>query len=134
MNLLRRWPAAMLAAAALSLSVAGPAAAADNTPFPRRAIIEYGGPFNTPGETYADQAFRDSIARFDLTILTTWPGFGSGFHYTIAQTAQDLKDRASNVTLNLNRNRNIKVFLYAKEDNVSDSDTVWQSFRDTIGQ
>ena len=75
MNLLRRWPAAMLAAAALSLSVAGPASA-DNTPFPRRAIIEYGGPFDTTGERYVDQAFRDSIARFDLTILTTWPNFG----------------------------------------------------------
>lgn len=126
MNLLRRWPAALLATAALSVSFTGPAAA-DDKPYPRRAIIEYGG----PASDYAIDSFRASIVPFDLTILTTWPNFGGTTGWTTPKVVHDIKDRASK------SNHDIKIFLYAREDNVSKSDgpnDAWNAYRDTIAQ
>ena len=125
MNLLRRWPAAMLAAAALSLSLARPAAA-DDTPYPRRALVEYGG----PASEYGTDSFRASIARMDLTILTTWPNFGSSIGWPTANVVHDIKLRATR-----DYAHDIKVFLYAKEDNIgisSGPNDAWNSFRNTI--
>jgi hypothetical protein len=122
MNLLRRWPVAAFATAALSLSLAWPAAAAD-PPFPRRAIVEYGG----QAQEYADADFRASVAAFDLTILTTWPNFGGTTGWPTARVVGDLKDIAER------NHHDIKVFLYAKEDNlVNDTGDSWQVFRKKI--
>jgi hypothetical protein len=84
----------MLAVAG-TLALVPSAFAAD--PYPRTGAILTGG-----AQNYWDSTYQAQMAKLQVVVLTTYPGWGSGHGTTMEKTIQQLKAR----------NSNLKVFLY----------------------
>jgi hypothetical protein len=84
-------------AVASTLTLVSPVFAAD--PYPRTGAILTGG-----AQNYWDSTFQSQMAKLQVVILTSYPGWGSGHGTTMEKAVQQLKAR----------NSNLKVFLYVK--------------------
>src|SRR5262245_23976955 len=84
-----------LLAVASTLTLVSSVFAADG--FPRSGAILTGG-----AQNYWDSSYQAAMAKLQVVLLTSYPGWGSGHGTTMEQTIQQLKAR----------NSNLKVFLY----------------------
>jgi hypothetical protein len=88
----------------IAILFSGMAMAFTEPPFPRIATVNYGGQQN-----YDNAAFQAQLAKFDLTILTIYPGWNSGRAMTMNQSVQAIKAI----------NPQELVFLYVSNNEVS---------------
>lgn len=87
--------------------------------FPRLASIAIGGPQN-----YEDPARQTQLARFDMMVLSVWPGFDGGRAQSMEQIVRGIKGR----------NPASLVFLYVANNELDDQATAWSELRNKIDQ
>lgn len=109
-----------LVAALAALFLVTTAAAAD-TPFPRLAGMNIGAPQN-----FEDPAYQAALARYDVAVLTIWPGWEIGRNTTMEAVVKNIKSV----------NPNTKVFLYLNNNELPYPDTaaVWSDKRSKLDE
>jgi hypothetical protein len=95
----------------------GMAAAFTEPPFPRIATANYGGQQN-----YDNSTFQAQLARFNIAILTIFPGWNGGRAMTMNQSVQAIKAI----------NPNELVFLYVSNNEIRNNDSAFSPLTNKI--
>ncbi len=72
----------------IGMLLSGMVNAASQPPFPRIATVNYSAPQN-----YDDPNFQTQLARYNIAMLSVWPGWNDGRSMTMQQSVQSIKSK-----------------------------------------
>ena len=87
-------------------------AATTAPPFPRIAAVNYSSPQN-----YDDLTFQSNLAKFNISILSIWPGWENGRAMNMQQVVTNIKKL----------NPQTSVFLYISNNEVYPNVSTWSA-------